>query len=294
MTVSDVGVIGAGPAGLAAAIQLRRAGINPVVFEKGEPGGLLRNAGCVENYPGFPDGITGETLVKLMRLQAERHGVAVLSTAVTGMNFRSGDFHVGSGAGEWRFRRVIVASGTKPKRFDFEIPEKLDGKVHYEIASLLRESGKTMVIGGGGEAALDYALTLAENNFVYVLSRSGWTKCLPTLEARVAAHSRIVRVANVTVLSVAPDANGLSVRCRGTEGPLEFRADGFIGAIGRVPDLDFLAPGLKLMIPGLVEEGRLYLAGDVKNGAFRQTAIAAGDGVAAAMDIRRRMAEEGA
>lgn len=294
MTTADVGVIGAGPAGLAGAIQLRRSGINPVVFEKGEPGGLLRNAGCVENYPGFPDGTPGETLVKLMCLQAERRGVAVLNAAVTRMDFQAGDFRVDSGAGEWRFRRVIVASGTKPKRFDFEIPAILEGKVHYEIASLLRESGKTMVIVGAGEAAYDYALTLAGNNSVYLLSRGGGTKCLPTLEARVAAHSRIVRAENMTVWSVAPDANGLAVRCRGAGGQLEFRADGLIGAIGRVPDLDFLAPNLKLMIPGLVEEGRLYFAGDVKNGAFRQTAIAAGDGVAAAMDIRRRMAEEGA
>ena len=294
MTTADVGVIGDGPAGLSAAIQLRRSGISPVVFEKGEPGGLLRNAGCVENYPGFPDGIRGETLVKLMRLQAERHGVAVLSAAVTGIDFQAGDFRVSSGSGEWRFRRVIVASGTKPKRFDPGILETPDGEVHYEIASLLGESGKTMVIVGGGEAAYDYALTLAENNSVYVLSRGGGTKCLPSLEARVASHSRIVRLANVTVLSVAPDANGMAVRCRGAEGPLEFRADRLIGAIGRVPDLDFLAPGLKPMIPGLVEEGRLYFAGDVKNGAFRQTAIAAGDGVAAAMDIRRRTAKEGA
>jgi len=292
VTISDVGVVGAGPAGLAAAIQLRRSGINPVVFEKGEPGGLLRNAGCVENYPGFPDGIPGETLVELVRLQAERHGVAILNAAATEMDFQAGDFRIDSGAGEWRFRRVIVASGTKPKRFDFEIPAILDDKVHYEIASLLRESGKTMVIVGGGDAAYDYALTLAENNTVYILTRSDGVRCLPRLQARVDTHSRIVRVARVTVLGASPEADGMAVRCRGAMGPVQFRADRLIGAIGRVPNLDFLAPGLIPMIPELVKDGRLYFVGDVQNGAFRQTAIAAGDGLAAAMDIHRRMMAE--
>ena len=292
MTISDVGVVGAGPAGLAAAIQLRRSGINPVVFEKGEPGGLLRNAGCVENYPGFPDGIPGETLVELVRLQAERHGVAILNAAATEMDFQAGDFRIDSGAGEWRFRRVIVASGTKPKRFDFEIPAILDDKVHYEIASLLRESGKTMVIVGGGDAAYDYALTLAENNTVYILTRSDGVRCLPRLQTRVDTHSRIVRVARVTVLGASPEADGMAVRCRGAMGPVQFRADRLIGAIGRVPNLDFLAPGLIPMIPELVKDGRLYFVGDVQNGAFRQTAIAAGDGLAAAMDIHRRMMAE--
>jgi thioredoxin reductase (NADPH) len=294
VTVSDVGVVGAGPAGLAAAIQLRRSGINPVVFEKGEPGGLLRNAGCIENYPGFPDGIPGEKLVELVRLQAERHGVAILNAAATEMDFQAGDFRLDSGAGQWRFRRVIVASGTKPKRFDFDIPAILEDKVHYEIASFLRESGKTMVIVGGGDAAYDYALTLAESNSVHILTRGDGVRCLPRLKARVDAHSRIIPIARVRVLGVSPDADGMAVRCRGAAGSVHFHADRLIGAIGRVPDLDFLAPGLTPMIPDLLKDGRLYFVGDVKNGAFRQTAIAAGDGLAAAMDIQRRMRAEGA
>ena len=291
MTTYEVGIIGAGPAGIAAAVQLWRSGLRPVVFERGELGGLLRNAGMVENYPGFPDGIPGRKLVRLMGLQAERHGVEVLRAGVTAMDFRAGRFRVASEAGEWRFRRVIVASGTNPRRFEFEIPASLEGLVHYEIASLLRQSRKTMVVAGGGEAALDYALTLAGRNRVYLLSRGCGGACLPALEARVAAHPRVVRMTNIAVLGVAPDAGGVAVRCWTAEGPLEIRADEFVGAIGRVPALDFLAPGLRRMIPGLVEKGKIYFAGDVKNGAFRQTAIAAGDGIAAAMDIRRRKAE---
>jgi len=207
------------------------------------------------------------------------------------MDFRAGRFRVASEAGEWRFRRVIVASGTNPRRFEFEIPASLEGLVHYEIASLLRQSQKTMVVAGGGEAALDYALTLAGRNRVYLLSRGRGGAFLPALEARVAAHPQVIRMTNIAILGVAPDAGGVAVRCRTAEGPLEIRADEFVGAIGRVPALDFLAPGLRRMMPGLVEEGKIYLAGDVKNGAFRQTAIAAGDGIAAAMDIRRRKAE---
>jgi thioredoxin reductase (NADPH) len=292
MIVHDVAVIGAGPAGFAAAIQLQRSGISPVVFEKGEAGGLLRNAGCVENYPGFPDGISGENLVRLIREQAERLGVVVQTALVTDLDFRANRFHLEAGEKKWSFRRVIVATGTKPKTFGFKIPEALGKRVGYDIVPLLHKSGKRIVIVGAGEAAFDYALTLGKKNFVHVLNRGSRIKCLPLLRDRVRQQPRIVVVSNTSVLGVSEAGGRLLIMCLGPDGPAEFLADHLVGAIGRTPDLDFLAPGLNPVIPGLIKNGRLHFAGDVKNGMFRQTAIAAADGLAAAMDICRRMRKE--
>jgi thioredoxin reductase (NADPH) len=283
----EVVIIGAGPAGAAAAIQLKRYGIPFVLLEKERVGGLLWNANLVENYPGFPTGVRGPKLIGLIRKQMERIGVDVTHDTVTHLDFQNGGFQVATSRAEYCPRYVIVATGTRPRTVPLAIPGEAQNRVFGEVYPLLNEYEKQIVIIGAGDAAFDYALNLTKNrNSVTILNRGGDVKCLRLLWERTAAEASIEYRANAPVSSVAFDekASRLEVRLEAGE---SIKTDYLLFAIGRVPQTDFLSDNL---IQKDVEG--LYFIGDVKNGLYRQAAIAAGDGLRAAMDIFFNMTSE--
>lgn len=139
MKTENVTIIGAGPAGIAAGIQLKRSGINTLVLEKDEIGGLLRNANLVENYPGFPLGITGLNLVNLFREQLRGVSVRPRFEEVIGLDFKKVIFFIETRKKTYLSRIVVIATGTKPKEImDFAIPEKVKDKMFYEIYPVLK------------------------------------------------------------------------------------------------------------------------------------------------------------
>ena len=284
-------IVGAGPAGLTAAIQLARYGIPARVFEAGQAGGLLLNANLVENYPGFPNGIPGPQLAAVFRAQAERWGVRVTSAEVTALDWRDGRFEAVTAAGTWHAPFALVASGTRPRIFqEFPIPQACRARVHYEVYPLRGISARRVVIVGAGDAAFDYALNLARANDVTILNRGSETRCLGLLRERAAAEARIDYRQHTQVQGLQPSPDGgLMVECEGPTGPVAFEADFLLGALGREPRTQFLAPGLLEQKDALLARGRLHLIGDVVNGRYRQAAIAAGDGLRAAMIIHSEM-----
>ena len=149
MEVKDVAIIGAGPAGIATAIQLNRYGIAPLIFEKNALGGLLRNAHKVENYPGFPDSISGLDLVKQFGIQLRKLSIEVLFEEIIRLNLQDGMFLLESQNRIFHSRTVVVASGTKPRKFNgCEMPEETKPNLSHEIFHLLKEKQKnlTMII----------------------------------------------------------------------------------------------------------------------------------------------------
>jgi thioredoxin reductase len=282
-------VIGGGPAGLATGVQLTRLGLACCVFEGAAPGGLLHNANLVENYPGFPQGIRGPQLCRRFAQQARRVGVRLIPQAVTELSFWEGVFTAVTPAGTYTSLAAVIATGTQPVRLTgVDLPAGREGRVQYEVYPLRRARGRRVVIVGAGDAAFDYALNLGRKNSVIILNRGTQRKCLPLLWERTQACPRIEYRSEITVTGLSAGAQGgLTVECSSPTGATYLAADYLLGALGRTPQLDFVAAELLKQAPMLEQAGILHLVGDVKNGIFRQTAIAVGDGILAAMQLHQ-------
>jgi len=287
MTLAEVAIIGAGPAGLTAALQLKRYGIPALLFEACQVGGLLRNANLVENYPGFPGGISGPDLVRLFQQQAEAIGVQVIPEAVTNLAFHDHQFALTTAQLTYSSRVVVIASGTRPLGFaPGLIPVEAQDRVFAEVYPLLGVRDAQIAIIGAGDAAFDYALNLARNNSIVIFNRSDQVKCLPLLQQRLAASPRIAYHSQTCLIQVKLTENDqLLLNLESLSGAWEFTADYLIGALGRRANLDFVSADVLRRASRLEKQGSLYWIGDVVNGLYRQTAIAAGQGLMAAMQI---------
>ena len=293
MVIKEVAIVGAGPSGSSTALQLKRYGISALLFESARFGGLLWNANLVENYPGFPGGISGPELVGLFSEQVRDISIDVIREQVISLAHEGDVFQLETEARGYRSRIVVIASGTSPVTFPDELlSEDVRDRVFYEVYPLLSLEGQRITIVGAGDAAFDYALNLAERNEVIILNRVEREKCLPLLWERASATPRITYHQRTQVVRIerAP-AGGILLRCVAPSGNIGILSDYLIGAIGRQPRLDFMTPALRAGAPALENEGVLYFVGDVVNGIFRQTAIAVGDGILAAMKIYRYLEE---
>jgi len=281
-------VIGAGPAGIAAAIQLKRCGLEPILLDRDVAGGLLRNAALVENYPGFPGGIGGRELAEIFAKQLAGAGVSITKGEVRNLGMEGDEFHIATDGETYAADSIVIASGTKPKRVEgIDIEDGITDRVVTDVLSLDGVSNSTTAIIGAGDAAFDYACTMSRASDVYILGRSEHVRCIPILRERCNANPRISWMPGVTVRAVR--ASGAAVELEYSAGKddnvVTMQADYVILALGREPALDFLGSSVKKRMDELARGKRLFLAGDVGNGHMRQVSISVGDGVKAAMEI---------
>lgn len=293
METQHVIIIGAGPGGLSTALQLKRYGILPLIFEKDQVGGLLNNANLVENYPGFPKGIPGPALVKLFIDQLQNHSIPIVNEKVEVLQFRKENFQVRTDRQEYQSNILVIASGTKPRRFtDIKIPKEIQGQVFYQVYPLLHLSGKRIAIVGAGDAAFDYALNLARGNEIEILNRGEQVSCLPLLWERAKQSPRIHYHPGTKISTLHPTIDrSISLECQTPAGQVVFEVDSLVGAIGREPQLDFISGQFSKKAIQLENSGDLYYVGDVINGLYRQTAIAVGNGILTAMKIYNHLQE---
>ena len=300
-------IIGAGPAGLTAALQLKRFGIPALIFESKQIGGLLHNANLVENYPGFPRGVTGSKLVSLFKKQIENLGVDVIAEKVTSLEYDGESFLIktepfqrngadltgfqnlsGLSCNEYSAKIAIIASGTKARQFDEKIIAlEAKSRVFYEVRDLLDIENQEIIIVGAGDAAFDYALNLVRrDNRVTILNRGKKLRALALLVERVRQNEQINYVEEAQVRCIrSAGKQGLTVEVSRRENVEIMEASFILGALGRIPKLDFLDESIQTREKELMGREILYFIGDVRNGIYRQTAIAAGDGLRAAMQI---------
>ncbi len=287
MNSHSVVIIGAGPAGLAAAMQLSRQGYEPLVLERERVGGLLWNANLLENYPGFPTGISGPELVKLFQRQAERLGVKVVHETAVSTTYQDGMFQVRTTGRELTAPYLVAATGTTPHQLtSLDLGSGVEDRLYYEVFPLLGKKDLRILIIGAGDAAFDYALNLAQQNQVVILNRGSDIKALPLLVNRAADHPRISYYPNQPLSSVELAKDGALQLQAGRDGERRsYRADYLLAAVGREPETGFADPSIMKNRGKLLKENRLFMIGDLVNGSHRQTAIAVGDGVRAAMII---------
>lgn len=286
-------IIGAGPAGISAALQLGRFGIPHLIFERSEPGGLLRNGNRISNYTGIPSPVTGEYLAERMADHLAKYSRNLIRSEVGDVLYDegSGRFMITAGGIQYTSEYVIAACGTKPsvhpalRSIDFG----LERYVETGITGLRGVAGETILVTGSGDCAFDYALTLAEANEVVIAVR-GWIKALRSLKRRAEKEEKISILRGMEIKKIS-SGDRKPLRVEWTE-PGDGRWSEFhrlVVAIGRVPDeacLGGMDPNLKV---SLIRQGRLIPAGDIRKGLRRQALIAAGDGMEAAMKIHEQL-----
>jgi len=261
MPEEKVIIIGAGPAGIACALQLKRYDIDSLLIEKNEIGGLVKNAWRLDNYPGFPDGISGLELVKKLSEHIRRFDIRYSISDIRTSNHFGGYFQIAGDGKEFSCEFLVIATGTKAKH-----PQ--GDQIYTEVYPLLEVTGKKIDIVGAGDAAFDYAMSLSVHNKITIHNRGTNIKCIPALLDMALEHPNISYVENSSP---------------------SFSSDYTIFATGREPDLDCLSDELRKKQKHLEQEGLLYVIGDVKNGMVRQTSVATGDGIRAAMAIKDRL-----
>jgi thioredoxin reductase len=285
-----VAIIGAGPAGIAAAIQLKRSGIDFLLLEKNKAGGLLNEANLVENFLGMPNGVPGKTLTARMQRQLSATGITIEKAQVLHLGYSDGCFMIQTEKQIITAGKVILACGTIPLPAGPPLDQlQLQNQIFSSVLPLLRTKQKTIAVIGGGDAAFDYALNLAKKNKVHILIRSSKPRTLPLLLNRCRKHPNIIIHEN-SRLTNAMAKEGASEIILKTLNQLNGQKNEIIchlilTAIGRMPALDFLDPDLHAASTELQSQKKIFIAGDVGNGRFRQAVIAAADGLRAAMEI---------
>lgn len=282
--IHDVIIIGAGPAGIACAIQLKRSGINPLVFEKENPGGLLYNANMVENYPGFPSGISGYNLAELLKKHLRSEKIKTIKKTAIRARFVNSKFIIETSEDIYRSGILVIAAGTEPKLLTSKMHSPASAKrIFYDLNGLRNSVNKNILIIGAGDLAFDYALNLGHKNKITLINRSASVNCLPLLFKRAMKLSRFEYLNNTYAENIIMGmAKQLTVDLMQNGKRTVINADCILAAIGRIP----VKPLLPAVLSGkLVQERKLFIIGDAANKHYRQASIAAGDGVRTAMVI---------
>ncbi len=285
-----IGIIGAGPAGIAAAIQLKRSGYTPLLFEKNRCGGLLRNAHLVENYPGYYEGISGQALSDDFIRHLAVLKIEPIYKSVQSLDYIETDakYMIQCNQSTYHLDRVIVASGLKPKKPSFlnTLTSYQQQHIFFEVSEIPNEPKKDILIVGAGDAAFDYSLSLTAHHNITIINRSNYIKALDLLVQR-AKYAGIPYEENIQIKSLEPTTDGYLVKMEkmGSPNVTERFFNLILIAIGREPDIAFISSQILKKRVKLEAEKSFFLIGDIINGANRQTSIAVGDGIKAAMEI---------
>ncbi|NQT77199.1 MAG: NAD(P)/FAD-dependent oxidoreductase [Bacteroidetes bacterium] len=282
-------IIGGGPAGAACAVQLKRYGIDVLLIEKDSIGGLLNSAWRLDNYPGYPEGIRGVDMAGKIEQHLKKLEVRYQKSEVRSLKFANGVFVLKTENNNFTSQYLVLATGTNGREIFPGLNPEVRRKVFYEVFPLRGMKGKKIAIIGAGDAAFDYAMSLAEHNQVDIFNRSSVIKCIPALHDISKTQQHICYHENMELIAIDEDGGGVRLKFSGHQEPAGYSADYIIFATGREPNLSLLSPDLIKVLDKLEPEGVLYRAGDVKNGMLRQASVAIGDGIKVAMAIKDRI-----
>jgi thioredoxin reductase (NADPH) len=313
----DVVIIGSGPAAWTAAVYAARAQLQPIVFE-GEvqgtelPGGQLMLTTEIENFPGFPEPITGPDLMARMREQAERYGTRIISELVTAVDLSSRPFRVTSTySGTMLAKTLIIATGAKAKWIGLpnEMRLALSGGGVSACAvcdgALPHYRNKVLAVVGGGDTAMEEALYLTKfASKVVVIHRRDRFRASKVMADRLLNHDKVEVRWNAVVSDVIGEDEIRSVHLTDTvTGDLStLDVGGLFVAIGHEPNTGFLKGQLQLTVHGYIKVDPwrtatsvhgVFAAGDVIDDYYRQAITSSGSGCMAALEAERWLAHHG-
>jgi thioredoxin reductase (NADPH) len=305
----NVVIIGSGCAGNTAAIYTARAGLKPLVLMGKEVGGQLSLTTSVENFPGFPEGVDGPTLVERMKLQAEHFGAEYRLSELTSADLSQRPFRLHVDKEEWiETRTLIVASGASARWIGLESEQKLIGKGVSSCATCdgFLYRGKQIMVVGGGDSAMEEANFLTRfGQKVALVHRREEFRASKIMLDRVKANPKIELLTNTVVDEVFDPSqqNVTHVRLKNVKtGEMwERQVDGLFVAIGHIPNTQVFKGQLDLDPDGyLLSHGGartnitgVFHAGDVQDRTYRQAITAAGAGCMAAIEAERFLEHEG-
>ncbi|MFP8873694.1 MAG: thioredoxin-disulfide reductase [Myxococcota bacterium] len=300
-------ILGSGPAGYTAAIYAARAELEPIMVAGLESGGQLMITTDVENYPGFPDGVTGPHMMELLQKQAERFGTQVLAEDAVRIDLEKRPFMVETESQRFTGDSLILATGASARWLGIESETRLVNRGVSACATcdgaLYR--GKPMAVVGGGDTAMEEALFLTRfATQVTIIHRRDKLRASKIMQERSRSNPKIDFAWNAVVDEVVGEDHVTGVRVRDvkTEEVREIPVEALFIAIGHEPNTALIHGQLELDDTGyVVTEARntrtsvegVFACGDIMDPTYRQAVTAAGSGCMAAIDAERWLAEVG-
>ena len=302
-------IIGSGPAGYTAAIYASRANLSPVLYEGIQPGGQLTTTTEVENFPGYPEGITGTELMEDLKKQASRYGADVRNGIVTAADLKSTPKKVPvDGKTEIEADTIIISTGATATYLGLPDEAKYSGMGVSACATCdgFFYRKKVVAVVGGGDTACEEAIYLSGlASKVYLIVRKPFLRASKVMQDRVEKNEKIEILYNTNTLGLFGE-NGVEgahlIRFKGeaNEEKFDITIDGFFLAIGHKPNTDIFAGQLDLDEVGYIKTQPnltatnipgVFAAGDVADPIFRQAITAAGSGCKAAIEAERFLAD---
>lgn len=309
-------IVGSGPAGYTAAIYAARANLSPVVFAGGPsesdarrvPGGQLMITTEVENYPGFPESVTGPELMERFQKQAERFNTTVHMENVVKLDLSKRPFHVKGESKEYLAETVIIATGASAKWLDVKGENEFMNRGVSACATCdgFFFKNTDVIVVGGGDTAMEEATYLSKMcSSVTVVHRRDSLRASKIMQERALNNPKIKFIWDSAIEEVVGDQKGVTgaiVKNLKTGDSKKVEAKGVFVAIGHVPTTELFTDQLKLqangylwVVPGTAKtsiEG-VFASGDVSDATYRQAITAAGTGCMAAIEAERWMTEHG-
>ncbi len=302
-------IIGSGPAGYTAAIYAGRANLSPVIIEGTQPGGQLTTTTDIENFPGYPQGISGSDMMEDLRNQALRFGADIQRGMITSVDFSATPYRLTIDAEkEIEADTVIIATGASAKYLGLEDENKYRG---LGVSACATCDGffyrrKVVAVVGGGDTACEEATYLSNlASKVYMIVRKDYLRASNIMQERVKNNPKIEILFNTQTEGLFGDevlegANLVKFKGEENEEKFDIAIDGFFLAIGHKPNTDVFKPFIELnnegyiITKGITSETNIpgiFAAGDVADTRYRQAIVAAGAGCKAAMDAEKYITE---
>lgn len=300
-------IIGSGPAGYTAAIYASRANLNPVVYEGIQPGGQLTTTTEIDNFPGYPEGISGQVMMEDLKKQAQRFGADVRFGIATKADLSERPFKIEiDGEKQILADALIIATGATAKYLGLPSEEKYKGAGVSACATCdgFFYRKKDVAVVGGGDTACEEATYLAGLcNKVYLIVRRDVLRASKAMQERVLSTPNIEVLWNTNTKEVLGDeygVNGALLTNNKTGEDKVINIHGFFLAIGHHPNSEVFKPYVETNAEGyILTDGRsqktnvpgVFAAGDVQDNVYRQAIVAAGSGCRAAMDVEKFLQE---